>query len=487
MGEMSKHGQVGLAAMRSGMDRKTARKYLRSGTLPSEAGAVRWWRTRSDPFDEEWPAIAQQLAAAPELEARALFEHLLALQPDRYAAGQLRTFQRRVKQWRAEHGPDKEVFFPQAHRPGEAAQTDFTEATSLGITIAGELLAHLLCHVVLPYSNWEWATVCYSESMLALRRGIQSAVFRLGGVPEYSQTDNSTSATHDLRTGKRGFNEEYVALVTHLGMKPRTTAIGAKEQNGDVEASHGALKRRLEQRLLLRGSRDFESVAAWERWLQDVLEQSNRLRLPRVREEVAVMRPLSVERLREYHELDVVVTSWSTIRVKYNTYSVPSRLIGEPLRVQLHEERLEVYYGGAHQLSIERLRGRHGHRINYRHVIDSLVRKPGAFARYRYREELFPTLAFRRAYDALVDALADGWRADVEYLRILHLAARTLECDVETALELLLADSTVPLIDRVRPLVESVALEIPELAVPVVDLASYDGLFAPELLQQVPA
>jgi transposase len=487
MEEMSKQSRVGLAAMRAGMDRKTARKYLRSGKLPSEVQEDRWWRTRPDPFEQAWPAIAARLAAAPELEGRALFEHLLGLEPERYEAGQLRTFQRRVKQWRAEHGPDKEVFFPQAHRPGEAGQTDFTEATSLGITIAGEPLPHLLCHFVLPYSNWEWATVCYSESMLALRRGIQSAVFRLGCVPEYSQTDNSTSATHDLRTGKRGFNEEYVALVAHLAMKPRTTAIGEKEQNGDVEASHGALKRRLVQHLLLRGSRDFDSVAAWESWMQGVLEQSNRLRTARLREELAVMRPLSVERLREYHELDVVVTSWSTIRVKHNAYSVPSRLIGEALRVRLFEERLEVYYGGAQQLSIERLRGRNGHRINYRHVIDSLVRKPGAFARYRYREELFPTLAFRRAYDALVGALGDGWRADVEYLRILHLAARTLECDVETALELLLDESSIPLVDRVRPLVESVAPEVPELAVPTVDLAAYDGLFAPELLEQVPA
>jgi hypothetical protein len=469
------------------MDRKTARKYLRSGKLPSEVQEVRWWRTRPDPFEQDWPAIAEQLVDAPELEARALFEHLLALEPDRYEPGQLRTFQRRVKQWRAEHGPDKEVFFPQAHRPGEAGQTDFTEATSLAVTIAGELLPHLLCHFVLPYSNWEWATVCYSESMLALRRGIQSALFRLGCVPQYNQTDNSTAATHDLRTGKRGFNEEYVALMDHLGMTPRTTAIGEKEQNGDVEASHGALKRRLEQHLLLRGSRDFESVAAWEGWLQGLLEQSNRLRMARVREELAVMRPLSVERLREYDELEAVVTSWSTIRIKQNTYSVPSRLIGEPLRVHLFEERLEVYYGGTHQLSIERLRGRNGHRINYRHVIDSLVRKPGAFARYRYREELFPTLAFRRAYDALVEALGDGWKADVEYLRVLHLAARGLESDVETALELLLAESTVPLADLVRPLVESTTPEVPELAVPIVDLAAYDGLFAPELLQQVPA
>jgi len=199
------------------------------------------------------------------------------------------------------------------------------------------------------------------------------------------------------------------------------------------------------------------------------------------------MRPLSVERLREYREIDVPVTSWSTIRIKYNAYSVPSRLRGEWLRVRLYEDRLEVYHGGAHQLSIPRLCGRNGHRINYRHVIGSLVRKPGAFARYRYREELFPTLTFRRAYDALIESLSGGWEADVEYLRVLHLAARTLESEVETALELLLAERTVPLADRVRLLVEPATPQVPELAVPAVDLVIYDALFEPELLQQVSA
>ena len=198
------------------------------------------------------------------------------------------------------------------------------------------------------------------------------------------------------------------------------------------------------------------------------------------------MRPLCVERLREYREIDVPVTSWSTIRIKHNAYSVPSRLGGERLRVRLYEDRLEVYHGGTHQLSIPRLCGRNGHRINYRHVIGSLVRKPGAFARYRYREELFPTLTFRRTYDALVESL-NGLKADVEYLRVLHLAARTLESEVETALELLLAERTVPLADRVRSLVEPSTPQVPELPVPTVDLAVYDALFEPELLQEVSA
>jgi transposase len=484
MEEMSKHGKVGRAALRAGMDRKTARKYVAAGQLPSQMQQPRAWRTRPDPFVEDWPEIAKRLADAPELEAQALFEDLLSRQPERYEPGQVRTFQRRVKQWRAQEGPDKEVFFPQAHRPGEAAQTDFTDAGELSITIAGEPFPHLLCHFVLPYSNWDWATTCQSESMLALRRGVQSAVFRLGRIPKFHQTDNSTAATHDLRTGKRGFNQEYADLMKHLGMKPRTTGVGKKEQNGDVEAANGALKRRLKQHLLLRGSRDFDSVEAWEAWLQDVLVRANRPRQKRLREELAVMRSLSVERLREYKEVAVVVTSWSTIRVKHNAYSVPSRLIGESVRVRVHEDRLEVYHGNQHQLSVERLLGRNGHRINYRHIIRSLVRKPGAFERYRYREELFPTLTFRRAYDTLVESLT-GWDADVEYLRVLHLAARTLESEVETALDLLMTDKTLPLADRVRALVDPATPEVPDLAVPTVDLSVYDGLFEAQLLQEV--
>ena len=383
MEEMQKQGGIGLAAMRAGMDRKTARKYVCAGKLPSELRKPHLWRTREDPFAADWPALMRMLEEAPELEARTLFDHLLGLKPEAYTAGQLRTLQRRIRQWRAQQGPEREVFFPQAHRPGEALQTDFTHATVLGVTICGEPFEHQLCHSVLPFSNWEWATVCHSESMAALRRGVQSTLFRLGRVPEFHQTDNSTAATHDLRTGKRGFNEEYLAMMAHFALKPRTIGIGAKEQNGDIEASHGVLKRRLAQHLLLRGSRDFESEEAYERWLWEKIEAADRLRQPKFGEELAVMRLLRVARLPEYRQESVVVTSWSTIRVRRNTYSVPSRLIGETMRVHVFEPRLEVYHGGVLQLEVERLRGEGGHRINYRHVIWSLVQKPGAFARYR--------------------------------------------------------------------------------------------------------
>jgi hypothetical protein len=486
MEEMSKKGRIGHAAMKAGMDRKTARKYVRERKLPSEMRTSRDWRTRPDPFEEDWPKVQARLEEEPTLGALTLFDWLVEQQPGRYQAGQLRTLQRRIQRWRVERGPERETELAQRHRPGEAAQTDFTAASELGVTVLGQLLVHLLCVTVLPYSNWQWATVCVSESMAALRRGVQRALFQLGRVPRYHQTDNSTAATHRIPDGKsvpfaggrRPFNADYVALMSHLGMTPRTTEVGAKEQNGDVEAANGAIKRRLDQALKLRGHRDFDSVEQWQSFVDATLTKSNRGRSARVAEELAAMREIHVAKLPEYVEDTVRVSDWSTIRLKHCAYSVPSRLIGEHVVARLYEERLEVFYRGTLQLACERLRGRNVARIDYRHVIWSLVRKPGAFARYVYREEMFPTVIFRRAYDAMQAAQA-GTKGDVEYLRVLHLAASTMEADVEAALGSLLDENKPVTCDAVKALVRTEArIETPNIIAPTVDLGVYDALLA---------
>lgn len=488
MAELKKHGLIGMAALKAGMDRATARKYRDAGRLPSELKAPRAYRTRKDPFEQDWGYLVERLKDAPELEAKTLFEHLQEVYPGRYEEGQLRTLQRRLKRWRAQEGPPKEVFFSQAHRPGEAAQTDFTSGNKLGITISGEPFEHLLCNVVLPYSNWQWVTVCRSESLMSIRRGLQNALFQLGHVPEFHQTDNSTAATHGARAedgsfvgwdegsreGRR-FNEHYLAVMRHFGLKPRTTGVGKKEQNGDVESLNGVLKRRIEQHLLMRGSRDFKAPAAYEHWVEGVIQSANRSRERKLLEELAVMRPLKAERLAEFVEERTTVTLWSTIRVKQNTYSLPSRLIGERVKIRVFDDRLEVFHAGALQISIERFLGTNNSRIDYRHVIDSLVRKPGAFPRYRHREAFFPSLVFRSAHDALHEELSE-WQADVEYLRALHLAAKTLESEVEVALRLLLAEGVLPSFEKVEALVVAERPALPEQEPLTLDLESYDDL-----------
>lgn len=481
MSELRKTDNLKKSAMKAGMDRGTGRRYRSSGKLPSQTPRARNWKTRSFPFAEDWAEVVRMMTDAPEFEVLTVFEFLQKKTPGRYEEGQLRTLQRAVRRWRASEGPEREVFFPQEHRPGEALQTDGTCGNELGITILGEAFPHLLCHSVLPYSNWEYVNVCHSESMLVLRGCIQGAVLELGHAPTYSQTDNSTAATHEVPGGGRGFNVEYVAFLKHFGMKPRTIKVGKSEQDGDVEALNGALKRRIKQHLLLRGSRDFPSQEAYEAWVKEVVNEANAKRTEKLAEELRVMPVVQVDGLSAYKEGRVPVSRWSTIRWAHNGYSVPSRLINEEVLVRAYESRIEVWFGGALQLSTERLLGRGRHKIDYRHIIWSLVKKPGAFARYRYREELFPSLVFRKAYDTLTQ---DGCtlKAELAYLRLLLLAASTMESDVQAALELLLDAGEAPTEPRVKELM-ALAQRVPPLMTPFqVDLASYDSLLSKEIL-----
>ena len=435
MSKYQETGNVSNSAMKAGMSRPTARKYLAGSQPPDELQAKHTWRTRKDPLGKIWPHAEAMLAEASDLEAKAIFEFLRERWPEAVQERHRRTFQRRVKLWRLQHGPDKEVFFPQDWEAGRAMQMDWTHAEELAVTIAGQLYDHLLCHCVLPHSNWEWATRCLSESLLSARQGVQETLHRLGKVPRELRVDHSSAATHRVGGGGAGreFNEQFVWLCEHYGLAPRTIGIECPNENGDVESSNGHLKRRLRQHLLLRGSRDFESEAAYEGFLHQVLERGNRSRQEQLAVELAVMKPLPPTRLSEYDEVYCTVGSASTIRVKKVGYSVPSRLIGQKLKAEVYERELRLYSGRELLLSLPRHCGARGVVLDYRHVIDHLLRKPGAFERYRYREQLFPGQMFRAAYDHLV-AKEGQRRGAVEYLRLLKLASEVGESSVELAL-----------------------------------------------------
>lgn len=434
MSEYQATGSVSVSAMKAGMSRPTARKYLEAQQPPQALQARHSWRTRPDPLAAIWPQAEVMLTEAPDLEAKALFEHLCRQVPGVLQESHLRTFQRRVKLWRLQHGPDKEVFFVQDWEPGRALQLDWTRAGELAVTIAGEPYEHLLCHTVLPYSNWDWATVCRSESLLSLRHGLQESLLQLGKATQELRVDNSSAATHRIGEGaERVFNPEFASLCEHYGLVPKTIGIGCPNENGDVESSNGHLKRRLRQHLLLRGSRDFETESAYEEFLQDVLRAGNRGRTDKLTQELAVMKPLPPTRLSECDEVYCRVSSSSAIRVKKVAYSVPARLIGQEVKVAIYESQLRVYSGRELLLSLPRRHSDRGMVLDYRHVIDHLLRKPGAFERYRYREQLFPGQMFRPAYDYLV-AQRGPRRGVVEYLQLLKLTSQVRQSDVELRL-----------------------------------------------------
>jgi transcriptional regulator with XRE-family HTH domain/ribosomal protein S21 len=464
------------AAARSGMHPNTARKYERRGALPSQLKQPRTYRTRSNPFEADWPWVQAHLERDPALQADTLFAELCRQHPERYQPGQLRTLQRHIARWRALYGPDCEVMFAQVHHPGVRAETDFTHLSDLGVTLAEQPFPHLLYHLVLTYSNVEAVQLCFSESFESLAEGLESCLWQLGGLPLEHRTDNLSAAVQSIEPdGSRRWTDRYQALMEHYGLRPTTNQAGIAHENGDVEQAHHRFKRAVDQALRLRGSRDFPSRDAYVRFLQTLLRERNQTRQARWAEERAALRPLPLTALHPCREFRLTVTPSSTITVLRNTYSVPSRLIGTLLTVRVRAEVLELYVGTSCVLTLPRLHGRQQQCINYRHISHSLLRKPGAFANYRYRDELFPSLIFRQAYDRLL--VVQPTRADKEYVGVLHLAATTSEADVEAALTLLLDSNQSPTLSATRALVLApTPHHLPALQTPSLDLARYDQL-----------
>ena len=467
------------AAASAAMSERSARKW-QSGALPSESKkARRRWRSRPDPFADVWESdVVPLLRTDPEgeLSAPTILEWLDERHPGRFGRSQLRTLQRLMRDHRALQGPDREVYFQQDHPSGREAQVDFTHCSGLGVTIGGEPFRHLLFHLVLSHSGWSYAEVCFGETFAALVKGLQGALWELGGVPRVVRTDNLSAATHDLRNSRgRAVNARYEAVLTHYGVEATRTNPRSSHENGVVEQGHRRLKNTIAQALILRGGRDFESEDEYRQFVRGVVDRRNRLVDSKLEAERRDLRPLPPAPVPEYANYRCRVRKWSTIRVANRTYSVPSRLIGMEVDVRVYADRIEVYYKGHLVESMERIHGAGEARIDYRHIIGSLVRKPGAFARYRFREQMFPSQTFRLAYDALC-----GWRgerADVEYVRILHLAATTMESRVDEALRKLLESGLSFDYAKVRRLSAPAPPTVPELKLPgTVDLGLYDRL-----------
>jgi hypothetical protein len=468
------------AAAASGMSVRSARRWHR-GKLPSQVDQPRHWRTRKDPFAGVWDQEVVPLLESDkhgELQATTILEFLDERYPGRFVPAQLRTLQRRMRDWRALYGPDKEVYFEQVHPPGREAAVDFTHATSLGVTIQGQLLRHLLFLFRLSFSKWTWVDIAFGETYEALVAGVQGAAWELGGVPAVLRSDNLSAATHELRrSGGRALTQRFKAVLDHYGMESTRIRPGKSHENGIAEKAHDLLKSALAQALVLRGSKDFLSVDAYLDFVREVIERThNRHLTDRLAEEMRFLKPLPSSRVPSYTVHRPKVRRWSTIRVAGRTYSVPSRLKGHEVEARLHPDVLEVRYNDRVVETMPRLRGERDHRIDYRHVIWSLVRKPGAFARYRFREDLFPTMTFRLAYDAL--RRYRGQRADVEYVRVLHLAASTMESQVETALDELLGRDESFDYAAVRAVVTPERPSVPEIRIGTPDLGIYDQLIA---------
>jgi len=425
-----------ISAAKSGISMRSGRR-IEKNEKPQKVQHN--WRTRYDPFSAVWETeLIPLLAREPGLTGSTLWEYLEDRYPGQYPEKHLRTLQRRVKHWRATQGPAKEVIFRQSVPAGFQGISDFT-CPRTTITIAGEPFDHLLYQFCLTYSYWRCVHIVQGgESYSALADGLQTALHKLGGAPAEHRTD-SLSAAYINTTEKQALTQSYEALCQHYGMRPTVNNLGVSHENGAVESAHGSLKHRIEQAIKLRGCADFPTIAAYRRFLDQIVDKLNKRCKGRLAEEQAQLKALPHYRFMDFSELTVKVTTSSTISVKRGLYSVPSRLIGEKLRIHLYHDRLECFAGQTKVITLPRVYPKtpeeRTRRIDYRHIIHALSAKPQAFRFSRLRDDLLPTAQYRQLWQR-AEQQFDPQHACKWMVSVLRFAY-DYDCEGQLATELL--------------------------------------------------
>ncbi|WP_206049485.1 IS21 family transposase [Novosphingobium sp. PC22D] len=472
------------AAAKAGMSAASAYRLLKDARPPSQRKEPRGRRC-PDPlegiFEEE---VVPLLEAAPGLRPIAVYEELRRRHPDE-AFGSRRTLERRIRSWRALHGPDREVIFRQVHEPGRLGLSDFTAMGGLGIIVAGAPLDHMLYHFRLPCGGFEHAHVILGgESFVALAEGLQNALWSAGGAPRLHRTDSLSADFRNLEADARAdLTRRYEALCAHYGMEPTRNNTGVAHENGAIESAHAHIKAALGDALLLRGSSAFDTLADYRRFIDEVVIARNRRHAAAIDAERASLLRLPDTRTCDYEEVLVTVTSSGGFTLRKVFYTVPSRLVGHRLRVRLYDDRLDLFIGGTRLMTLRRGRsgdrGKHGHVVDYRHVIHSLRRKPMALMGLVYRDSLFPRTAYRAMFDHMVEVLGDraACRVMVELLSLAH--ERACEAELASLLEADLAARRIPDMAALRSHFAPDPADLPMVVVQLGSLACYDSLIVP--------
>jgi hypothetical protein len=469
------------AAAKSGISERSARRIESADALPSQRPG-RTWRTRDDPLAEVWGAeVVPLLKVDSQLNAVTLLEELQRRHPGQYDEGVLRTLQRRMRQWRATHGAEREIYFAQEHPPGRLGLSDFTVADDLDVMVDGVAFNHRLYHFALAHSGWRHAMVVVGgESFIALSAGLQGALWHLGGVPEEHRTDSLSAAFNNLAEEEE-LTKRYADLCRHYGMRASRCNPGQSHENGSIESRNDSLKTALDQALRLRGSRSFDDRPGYEAFVDEIVQRFNARVTKRLAVERPMLKALPVRRTAEYEELPARVSKYAIFRVKSEQYSAPSQLIGHRLMVRQYAQHIECWLGGQCVLRRERATrrdGRHHARdIDYRHLVAALQRKPGAFARWVLRDAAFPREIYRRTWERLAAGVPER-EACKTMVGLLVLAAEGHEAQLADELEQLIELDQLPDLLALTQLLSPPKSDVPIVNVELPSLAGYDQLLA---------
>lgn len=469
------------AAARASFSTATAYRIEQDPRLPSQKIPPRG-RRRPDPLAEIFDAeVVPMLEAAPGLRPIGIFEEMQRRHPE-LPARIRRTLERRVRAWRALHGSEQEVIFRQVHEPGRMGLSDFTEMGDLNIQIAGVPLDHRLYHFRLVYSGFEYAHVILGgESYVALAEGLQNALWALGGAPCEHRSDSLSAAFRNLeRSAREDLTNRYDALCAHYQMEPTRNNRGVAHENGSIESANGHLKLAIHDALLMRGATDFEDLNSYRGFVDEIASRKNARNAKRIDAERTQLQSLPERRTSDYEETLVYVTSSGGFTLRKVFYTVPSRLIGRRLRVRLYDDRLELFIGGTPLMKLVRGRcgsnGRHGHVVNYHHVIHALRKKPMALLNLVYRDQLFPREAYRCTFERLREQLPEraACRLMVALLSLAH--ERSCEAHLATVLNECLEAHQLPDLNALHARFAPDPAHLPVVLVELAPLTAYEAL-----------
>jgi hypothetical protein len=476
------HGTA-IAAAKAGFSTATGYRIESDPRLPSQKKAPRG-RRRPDPLAEIWDAeIVPILKAAPGIRTIAVFEEIRRRHPG-LNPNIRRTLERRMRSWRAVEGPERDVIFRQEHEPGRLGLSDFTDTSELSVTVAGLSPDHRLYHFRLAFSGFEHAHVVLGgESFVALAEGLQNALWALGGAPCEHRSDSLSAAFRNLdKIAQDDLTRRYEALMCHYAMTPTRNNPGLAHENGSIESAHGHLKKALEDALLLRGSRDFEDLDSYRRFVDEIVGRRNAHNRKRIELERSKLNPLPKRRTADYEEKIVTVTSSGGFILRRVFYTAPSRLIGHRLRVRLYDDRLECFLGSTPVLTLKRGRplsdNKGGHVVDYRHVIHALRKKPMALSNLAYRDQLFPHGAYRKAFEMLRGSGGErrACKLTVELLALAH--ERGCEAELAEAIGVELDAGRLPELASLRERFGPSPSPAPAVTVNLAPLCAYDELAA---------
>ena len=444
--------------------------------------------TREDRFETVMKSFVVPLLERGITVASHIFDMLQEEYPGEFDEAQKRTFRRRIEKYKLIEGKGKEIMFPQEKpQPGKSGISDFTlikfKDRKMKVTIAGEPFEHKIFHYRLQFSGYRFVDVSKGtgERFVVMSKGLQDAWHDLGGVPEEHRTDNLSLVYKNRVDGaQEDLTLRMNALYTHYGVRPTRNNAGKGHENGAIESSHRHFKDRLKSELIKRDSLNFDSFEQYRAFVKGLAAKLNLKNASKIAVERAHLRALPEGRAIEYDDVTAVVPSSSVIVVRRVMYSVPNKLIGQVLKIKLYDDKLECYLGAIHVITLTRMpippKGKRAHNIDYRHIIEWLAKKPGAFPGYAYRDYLLPTESYRKVWEYVKSTM--NLREAARFIVGILYLAYTQNCEEELSIEILdrIEHGSELKLSSLQSMFKPQATKVPDVVIPEIHINRFNEL-----------